>query len=102
LKIQGYKKDADFSQQVLGIPTLITREASTEMIARDGQTVVIGGIYQKTETSQRTGIPFFSDLPVIGWLFKKESKVEDQTELLIFVTPRLYREDGAVTSSFLN
>jgi len=99
LKILAEKKDADFAQQVQGIPTLTTREASTEMIARDGETVVIGGIFKKTETKQRTGLPFLSDIPWLGWLFKKESVTDDQNELLIFVTPHLYRgSDPAVSS----
>jgi len=99
LKILAEKKDADFAQQVQGIPTLTTREASTEMIARDGETVVIGGIFKKTETKQQTGLPFLSDIPWLGWLFKKESVSDDQTELLIFVTPHLYREEGPTVSS---
>lgn len=100
MKIHAEKKDADFSREVLGIPTLTTREASTEMLARDGETVVIGGIYKKTETKQQAGLPFLSDIPWLGWLFKKESTTDDQTELLIFITPHLYREQGqAVTSS---
>jgi type IV pilus assembly protein PilQ len=99
LKVHAEKKEADFSRQVQGIPTIITREASTEMIARDGQTVVIGGIYKKTDSQSRTGLPLLSDLPVIGWLFKKEKTTEDQTELLIFVTPHLYRESASLASS---
>jgi type IV pilus assembly protein PilQ len=69
------------------------------MIARDGQTVVIGGIYKKTESQQHTGLPFLSKIPVLGWLFKKEKTTDDQTELLIFVTPHLYREPAAVAAS---
>jgi type IV pilus assembly protein PilQ len=102
LKIHAEKKDADFSKQVQGIPTLVTREASTEMIAHDGETVVIAGIYQKTETHQRTGLPFLSAIPGLGWLFKSEQTVNDQTELLIFITPRLYHEGDPGLSSSLN
>ncbi len=101
LKILVEKKDADFSRTRDGLPTLTTREASTELIARDGQTIVIGGMYQKSESFQRDGLPFLSDLPFVGWLFKREETIDNQTELLIFVTPRLYREEGPVTSSFL-
>jgi type IV pilus assembly protein PilQ len=99
LKIHAEKKDADFAQQVQGIPTLTTREASTEMIARDGETVVIGGIYKKTESKQRTGLPFLSNIPVLGWLFKNEQTSDDLTELLIFVTPHLYHGQEPSVSS---
>jgi len=95
LKLHVEKKDADFARKVRGIPTLITREASTEMIVRDAETLVIGGIYEKTERKQRTGAPdnWF------GWLFKQESPSDNQNELLIFVTPHLYHEGDSVDSS---
>jgi type IV pilus assembly protein PilQ len=99
LKLLAEEKDANFGLEVQGIPTLLTREASTEMIARDGETVVIGGIYNKTECTQLTGVPLLSKIPWLGWLFKKASVVEGQKELLIFVTPHLYRDGAASVSS---
>jgi type IV pilus assembly protein PilQ len=78
---------------------IITREITTkEVIIKDGETVVIGGIYNKNLTGTELGVPFFKDIPLIGWLFKRQTKVDNKTELLIFITPRivknLYREEG--------
>ncbi len=80
-------------------PPIITREITTkEVIIRDGETVVLGGIYDRTENSAETGVPFLRSIPLIGWLFKQQTKVDDKTELLIFVTPRilknLYSREG--------
>jgi len=51
--------------------------------------VVLGGIYETEKTNQVTRVPFFSDLPVIGNLFKTTTEIDDRTELLIFVTPKI-------------
>jgi type IV pilus assembly protein PilQ len=80
-------------------PPIITREITTkEVIIRDGETVVLGGIYDRTENMATTGVPFLSKIPLIGWLFKEQSRTDNKTELLIFVTPRiiknLYSREG--------
>lgn len=66
-----------------------TRTAQTKVLVRNGQTAVIGGIYQSDETTQVNGIPGLKDIPVIGWLFKSRSKGQTKNELLIFLTPRI-------------
>ncbi len=89
LKVKADKKDPDFSRTVQNIPPLTTRSAETNLLVDNGETVVIGGVYTKNEMEQERGIPWFSKIPVIGWLFKKNQKVENQTELLIFITPTI-------------
>ncbi len=66
-----------------------TKAVNTEVLVENGGTLVIGGIYtQKTqETTQR--IPFFGDLPYVGWLFKNKEWIDDKTELLVFITPKI-------------
>jgi type IV pilus secretin PilQ/predicted competence protein len=93
MKITATKNEADFTQQVNGIPTITTREANTDMLVKDGDTVVIGGLYRRTIQSSRSGIPGLSSIPVIGWLFRKERQQDDSDELLIFLTPRIIRQD---------
>ncbi len=70
-------------------PTIDTREVQSQLLVDNGQTVVLGGIYETTKTTQVTRVPFFSDLPVIGNLFKSSIEIDDRTELLIFVTPKI-------------
>ena len=66
-----------------------TKEAQTELLVNDGDTVVIGGIIKTTKRDSETGIPGLSKIPIIGWLFKSKTKSDDKEELLIFITPRI-------------
>jgi type IV pilus assembly protein PilQ len=96
MKIIATKNDADFSTLAGGLPTVIKREANTDMIVKDGETVVIGGLYKRTISSSRAGIPGLSNLPVIGWLFRKDAESDKSDELLIFLTPRIIQQDDAM------
>ena len=89
LKILTSRDVFDFSRSVQGSPPKNTRETQTNLIVKNGETIVIGGIYTETETEGEGGVPWLSKIPVLGWLFKKETKTKDKTELLIFITPRI-------------
>jgi type IV pilus assembly protein PilQ len=71
--------------------SLITRRATTKLMVRDGGTAVIGGIYQSSETRGQSRLPFVSDIPVVGNLFKNRDFRTNHDELLIFITPRIMR-----------
>lgn len=73
----------------LSAPSIDTREVQSQLLVDNGQTVVLGGIYETVQSTQVTRVPFFSDLPIIGNLFKSTISVDDRTELLIFVTPKI-------------
>ena len=73
----------------LSAPSIDTREVQSQLLVDNGQTVVLGGIYETEKTNQVTRVPFFSDLPVVGNLFKTTTEIDDRTELLIFVTPKI-------------
>jgi len=78
------------SPDTFGGDTVInSKEARTELLVNDGETVVIGGIRTKTETRGTDGVPGLKNVPVLGWLFKNESNQDNLTELLIFITPRI-------------
>jgi type IV pilus assembly protein PilQ len=66
-----------------------SREAKTKVLVRNGQTAVIGGIYQSDATESANGVPWFKDVPVLGSLFKSTDKTKNKVELLIFLTPRI-------------
>ncbi len=70
-------------------PPINTKEATTEMLLKDGETTVIGGIFVDNDTSQEDGVPFLMDIPFLGRLFKSTVKTNVKTELLIFITPRI-------------
>jgi len=70
-------------------PPINTKQATTEMLLRDGETTVIGGIFVDSDTEGDDGVPFLMDIPYLGKLFKSNTKVKIKTELLIFITPRI-------------
>lgn len=70
-------------------PPINKKEATTELVVANGETTVIGGIYVDSDTESDTGVPFLADIPLLGWLFKSNSKTKTKTELLIFITPKL-------------
>jgi general secretion pathway protein D len=81
-------------QAALNAPVISTREASTRAVIRDGQTVVIGGLIGNSREDIESGIPFFKDLPLLGYLFKRKSVTLSRNELAIFVTPYIVRSDA--------
>jgi type IV pilus assembly protein PilQ len=70
-------------------PPINKKEATTELVVTNGETTVIGGIYVDSDTETDTGIPFLSDIPLLGWMFKSNAKQKTKTELLIFITPKV-------------
>lgn len=70
-------------------PPINTKQATTEMLLRDGETTVIGGIFVESDTEADTGVPYLMDIPLFGNLFKSTEKSKTKSELLIFITPRL-------------
>lgn len=93
MKILATQNSADFGNTVNGIPTILTKEASTEVLVANGATTVLGGLYQKSTSENRESVPFFADIPIIGYLFRNRSETDDISELLIFVTPTIVRSD---------
>jgi type IV pilus assembly protein PilQ len=88
------KKDEleDFIDTVAGsVPLIAKREVNTAVLIEDGNTVVIGGVYEFSDRSQASKVPFLADLPVLGNLFKKRGRAKNKAELLIFVTPKVMR-----------
>jgi len=72
-----------------GPPPINKKEATTEVQVMSGETTVIGGIYQDSDSDSDTGMPFLQDIPLLGWFFKSNSKTKTKTELLIFITPKI-------------
>jgi type IV pilus assembly protein PilQ len=79
----------DIGQFTLGVPSLNTNEAQTELLVNDGDTIVIGGIIKNNETDDTVGWPGLMHIPLLGWLFKTNKETDTSRELLIFITPRI-------------
>lgn len=84
----------------LNAPVITTREASTRAIVRDGQTVVIGGLIGTTSELVNSGVPLLKDIPLLGYLFKRQTTAKNRTELAIFITPYIVRTDAEADALF--
>ena len=82
-----------------GQPSISRREARTEVLVRDGETTVIGGIYTRRNSEAWNEVPVLSKIPVLGWLFKKKAVTDDRTELLVFITPRIVNRSQSVVAA---
>lgn len=86
------KKDR-VGQIFAGVPSIETQRVETQVLVANGETAVLGGIYEQTQRNDVDKVPLFGDLPVLGHLFKRTSRTDEKTELLIFITPRVLDEN---------
>jgi type IV pilus assembly protein PilQ len=82
---------ADFSRQVNGIPPIDTQRANTTVQVNDGATTIIGGIFVSQEQTSNERTPMLHRIPLLGWLFRRDSQTDQSRELLIFITPRILK-----------
>jgi type IV pilus assembly protein PilQ len=87
------KDSPDFGNLVQGVPPINTNNVETQVLVDNGETVVLGGVYEQTKTKNINRVPFFGDLPLVGVLFRNKTETNDKQELLIFVTPKLLKEE---------
>ncbi len=85
-------------QSINGVPGIETNEAETEVLVKDGDTTVIGGVYTINRGDTRSGVPWFRKLPLIGWLFRNRAITNRRQELLVFVTPKIVRRKFEASS----
>jgi type IV pilus assembly protein PilQ len=91
LEIKATKNSIGAAVSTAG-PTIDKKEATTEVLLRDGETTVLGGIFEDNRSDNTQGIPWFNRIPFLGWLFKNEAVTLTQTELLVFVTPIILKD----------
>ncbi len=88
------KKDApDTSITVQGVPSIDKKEAISEVLIKDSGIVAIAGIYTIDKEVQNEGVPLFNKIPLLGWLFKRENKQDNRKDLLIFISPKIMKEE---------
>jgi type IV pilus assembly protein PilQ len=85
-----------------GQPSISKKEAETEVLVKDGETTVIGGIYTRTTANKVAQVPFLGRLPIIGYLFRTTTDQDDHTELLIFITPRILNRQATTVAAGAN
>ena len=100
LKIDISKNEPDFGNTgANGDPSIIRKQAHTELLIPDGDTTVIGGIYTRNTGQSMSSVPFFGSIPILGYLFRSTSETDNRTELLIFITPRIINRDASIAAS---
>ncbi|HEX7917905.1 MAG TPA: type II and III secretion system protein, partial [Gemmatimonadales bacterium] len=80
----------------LDSPVISTREAHTQVLVKDGQTIMLGGLRDQQNERNQSGVPFLSRIPILGGLFGSASRIDNETELFLFLTPRILRTDADV------
>ncbi|MDP9002189.1 MAG: type IV pilus secretin PilQ, partial [Myxococcota bacterium] len=91
------RDEPDFNQtSPRGDPTILKREAETDLLVMDGHTAVIGGIYTRNTGRNLDQIPFFGDIPILGVLFQRRRASDSRNELVIFITPRIVNRSEAL------
>lgn len=99
VRMKIYQEISDVVENGVGTvdevgPTFTTRRLSNSIVARDGKTVVLGGMFQNNRTETKTKVPLLGDIPFLGRLFRSSSTGEKKTSLLIFITPRVIRDSA--------
>ena len=89
-------QDTISSTVVGGVPAINTKSVSSQVLVDNGETLVLGGIYTQTDRNSVDRIPFLGDLPYLGFLFRRSSNSREKNELLIFITPRILKEELSI------
>ena len=89
--IVAKKEDADFTNKVANVPSILTRVVETTVIVPNGGTAVLGGVFENVMADTDNRTPFLSKIPIIGSLFKSNDKLDNEKEFLIFITPRVVK-----------
>jgi type IV pilus assembly protein PilQ len=92
MELKVNKDSPDFAREVLGVPPVDTREVETTVLVDNGETVVLGGVYERNKTVSKEQVPLLGDIPVVGYLFKQKTETDNNSELLIFITPKVLKE----------
>jgi len=86
-----------FGAGSLQVPSIDTREVSTQVLVDNGETVVLGGVYEQELLKKKDFVPFFGNLPLVGKLFQRTTNVDEKSELLVFVTPKIIKENASLS-----
>jgi len=96
------KDNADYTNLVNGVPPVDTRSIETKVLVNNGETLVLGGVFEREKTFQREQVPWLGSVPVLGHLFRNTARVDNNNELLVFVTPKIVNSDLQVQAAMRN
>jgi len=90
------------TQDTVGLPTTLKREAKTTVVIKDGQTIVIGGLIDETKSNTNYKVPILGDIPILGYLFKSKTASTDKKNLFIFLTPHIIENPAEAKTVYEN
>jgi len=93
LSIRAKKDAPDYAVTVEGVPRIDKKEAITEVLVKDNGVVVIAGVYSIEKNEGAEGVPLFKKIPLLGWLFKRENREDTRRDLLIFISPKILKDE---------
>jgi len=94
MDLEVTKDSPDFANITAGVPPIKRQSVKTNILVDNGETIVLGGVYEQTKANNVQRVPFFGDLPLVGFLFRSKFEQNNKSELLIFVTPKLLKESA--------
>jgi type IV pilus assembly protein PilQ len=99
MEIDVKKDTPDYTNAAInfGVPAIDKKEVKTEVLVKDGEVLVLGGIYTYTKTESISSVPFVYKIPLLGWLFQKKSKDDNKRELLVFIAPNIVQPRRIIT-----
>jgi len=97
LKINKDTVGQIFSAGNINVPSIDTREVNTQVLVDNGETVVLGGVYEQNLLNKVDMVPFFGSLPLVGRFFQHTTDQDDKSELLVFVTPKIIKENVSLS-----
>lgn len=98
MEVKVTKDAPDFGRVLNGVPPINKNEVNAKVLVADGETIVIGGVFENTQTKSTEKVPFLGDVPYLGRLFRRDRVTDNKTELLVFITPRIMNSSAVAVS----
>ena len=99
MEVKVNKDSADYDRRIgAGAPPINKNEVNAKVLVSDGETIVIGGVFENTQSKAVQKVPFLGDVPYIGRLFRRDFVNDNKTELLVFITPRIMNSSAVAVS----
>lgn len=98
MEVKVTKDAPDFANAVNNVPPINKNEVNAKVLVADGETIVIGGVFENTQTKSTEKVPFLGDVPYLGRLFRRDTVTDNKTELLVFITPRIMNTSAVAVS----
>ncbi|MFY1017369.1 type IV pilus secretin PilQ [Ectopseudomonas khazarica] len=94
MEVKVTKDAPNFQAAINGVPPINKNEVNAKVLVNDGETIVIGGVFENTQTKATEKVPFLGDLPFVGRVFRRDIVQDEKTELLVFITPRIMNNNS--------